>query len=211
MTADNTPVIRSQSRAIACCWWGLGLVALLTSIYAVGVLAVGVPPALQPSFEVRPGFFYVHIACGGVALILGLLQFHAGLRRRFVQWHRRTGIFYLVMVCMSGSAAFNLSFSTATGSIAGWGFRLLSIFWICATAMAYLRIIKRDITHHREWMIRSYALTLSAVTLRIELIVGLVATGGDFEVVYPVIAFACWIPNWIIAEFWIHFSRRYRQ
>ncbi len=190
------------------CWWGLGLLTLLTALYAVGVLTLGVPPALQPSFEVRPLFFHIHIACGGVALVLGLLQFHARLRRRFVRWHRRAGIIYLVMVCLSGTAGFILSFSAATGSIAGWGFRLLSIFWIFATVMAYLRIIKRDITHHREWMIRSYALTLAAVTLRFELALGLVATQGDFELVYPVIAFSCWIPNWIIAECWILFSRK---
>jgi uncharacterized membrane protein len=191
-------------------WLIIGLFVAITVCYGVVVLAVGVPLPLRPSFDARPLCFQLHIACGGVSLVVGILQFSARLRRRFVQWHRRLGILYLVMVLISGSAGFLLSFSAATGTTAAWGFRLLSVFWIVATCLAYFNIVRLNIARHREWMIRSYALTLAAVSLRIELPIGLMATGGAFDVVYPVIAYACWIPNLVIAEGWIRLSRRTR-
>ena len=48
-------------------------------------------------------------------------------------------------------------------------------------------------------MVRSYALTLAAVTLRFYLPASL-ANGLPFEAVYAVIAWACWVPNLIVAE-----------
>lgn len=51
-------------------------------------------------------------------------------------------------------------------------------------------------------MVRSYALTLPAVTLRIYLPVSLIA-GVHFMVAYPAIAWLCWVPNAIAAEWLI--------
>jgi hypothetical protein len=65
--------------------------------------------------------------------------------------------------------------------------------------MAFIRIRVRDLVSHREWMIRSFALTLAAVTLRIYLPVSLLS-GVEFLDAYPVIAWACWVPNLLIAE-----------
>jgi hypothetical protein len=50
-------------------------------------------------------------------------------------------------------------------------------------------------------MIRSYALCLAAVTLRLWLPVGL-AQGVRFEVMYPLVAWLCWVPNLMLAE-WV--------
>ncbi|MEE2908001.1 MAG: DUF2306 domain-containing protein [Planctomycetota bacterium] len=196
-----------QTRITPWFFWCLAVLVLLTVAYAAIVLKVGVPSALRPSFDDQPWWFRIHIGCGVIALLFGLLQFHAGFRRRWTLWHRRLGLVYLVMVIASGVAGFILSFSSATGVISDWGFRLLSIFWIATTVIAYWRIMNRDIAHHREWMVRSYALTLAAVTLRLELTVGLMVTNGAFDVVYPIIAYACWIPNLLVAEVWIRWTR----
>lgn len=54
-------------------------------------------------------------------------------------------------------------------------------------------------------MIRCYAMTLAAVTLRIQLGLGQ-ALDIPFEVSYPWIAWLSWVPNLIIAEWWLHRS-----
>jgi len=54
-------------------------------------------------------------------------------------------------------------------------------------------------------MIRSYSLTFAAVTLRIYLPLAF-ASGIPFEIAYPAIAWLCWVPNAIVAE-WM-FVRR---
>jgi Predicted membrane protein (DUF2306) len=51
-------------------------------------------------------------------------------------------------------------------------------------------------------MIRSYALCLAAVTLRIYLPPSLMA-GIPFEAVYPAIAWFCWVSNLVVAEWFV--------
>ena len=49
-------------------------------------------------------------------------------------------------------------------------------------------------------MIRSFALTLAAVTLRIYMPIGVTLNQGEFTLPYTIIAWACWVPNLITAE-----------
>lgn len=53
-------------------------------------------------------------------------------------------------------------------------------------------------------MIRSFALTASAITLRIYLGLG-TALQIPFEDSYPAIAWLCWVPNLIAAELYLRF------
>ena len=68
--------------------------------------------------------------------------------------------------------------------------------------MAYLAIRGGDVARHQQWMIRSFALTLAAVTLRVYLPLAF-ANQVPFEVSYPVIAWMCWVPNLIVAEWFL--------
>ena len=53
---------------------------------------------------------------------------------------------------------------------------------------------------------RNYALTLAAVTLRIELPLLQMAGGMTFDQAYATIAWMCWIPNLVLAE-WLFVER----
>ncbi len=64
---------------------------------------------------------------------------------------------------------------------------------------AYAAIRARDIELHRRWMVRNFALTFAAVTLRLWLPASVVS-GIPFEAAYPVIAWLCWVPNLLAAE-----------
>jgi hypothetical protein len=57
---------------------------------------------------------------------------------------------------------------------------------------------------HRAWMIRNFALTTAAVTLRIYLPVSMLA-GIPFGIAYPVVAWLCWLPNLFAA---LHLTAR---
>lgn len=56
-------------------------------------------------------------------------------------------------------------------------------------------------------MIRSFALTLAAVTLRLYLIL-LEFLPVEFDDGYRAISFLCWVPNWIIAELYLYQRRQ---
>jgi hypothetical protein len=55
---------------------------------------------------------------------------------------------------------------------------------------------------HRAWMLRSYALTFAAVTLRIWLPLSQIA-GIPFQEAYAAIAWLCWVPNLVVVEWFI--------
>ena len=56
-------------------------------------------------------------------------------------------------------------------------------------------------------MVRNYALTLAAVSLRVYLPLSMIA-GADFGTAYAAIAWLCWIPNLLVAEVLCNRSRR---
>ena len=60
---------------------------------------------------------------------------------------------------------------------------------------------------HRAWVLRSYALTLAAVTLRLWLPGLHVGLGLPFAEVYQTVAWLAWVPNLIVIELWLTAER----
>ena len=56
-----------------------------------------------------------------------------------------------------------------------------------------------DVAAHQRWMVRSVALTFAAVTLRLCIPLSVVL-GLPFEPSYQAIAWLCWVPNLMVAE-----------
>lgn len=105
--------------------------------------------------------------------------------------------------CMTGGiTGFALALGASTGPVSTAGFGLLAIVWTCSTAIAWRRAARRDFAAHRRWMIRSFALTFAAVTLRLYLPIA-PALPVTFEDAYRAISFLCWVPNLLLAEFYI--------
>lgn len=144
--------------------------------------------------------FYAHISCGGLALLTGWSQFSERLRLKNIGRHRLIGKIYVLAVLISGVAGLVISFFATGGLVSSLGFGLLALSWIYTDIQAYTAIRKLKIQAHRRWMIRNYALTFAAVTLRIYLPLSTVAMQIAFVPAYRVIAWMCWIPNLVIAE-----------
>lgn len=190
--------------------WGRGIlwvVAVLVALVSWRFLLAEVElvmPAMLHHAQDRPLALYAHIGLAPVALALLPLQFRVGLRRRRPGLHRWLGRLYGVSILISGAAGAVLALTTAEGAVAASGFLLLSLAWLGTTGRAVWLAMQRRIAEHRAWMIRSAALTLAAVTLRLQLPLGAATLG--FGVSYPLIAWACWVPNLVIAE-WLLRSR----
>ena len=75
-----------------------------------------------------------------------------------------------------------------------------------ATARAWRLAVRRDLVPHREWMIRSFALTFAAVTLRVYLPIAQLLP-VDLDDAYRAISFLCWVPNLIVAEAYVRTRR----
>jgi uncharacterized membrane protein len=174
--------------------------------YALVGVAIGIEkllPAMAYHVPERLAFAATHFAVGGFVLLIGPFQFLPRFRTRWPVLHRWLGRLYVAGCLFSGVAGFMLAQNTNAGPVARTGFTLLAIFWVITTSMAFLKARNQQFADHRRWMIRSYALTFAAVTLRFYLPVSLMGFGIDFAIAYPAISFACWVPNAIVAEWMI--------
>ncbi|MEQ8879328.1 MAG: DUF2306 domain-containing protein, partial [Cyclobacteriaceae bacterium] len=61
----------------------------------------------------------------------------------------------------------------------------------------------KKIEEHQRWMLRSYALTFAAVTLRLWL-PALTGLGIAFIVAYKIISWLSWVPNLLVVEWLIN-------
>jgi len=171
-------------------------------------------PALRPAFaqaifSARPVIAPTHFFCGAIALAVGAFQVNSRIRERFPKTHRWLGRLYVVAVTLGCSAAFLLAPRSSGGVIAHLGFALLAVCWGGSALNAYRHIRAGRWKLHRDWMMRSYALTFAAVTLRLYLPISRVG-GIPFEIAYPAISWLCWLPNLLVVE-WLIESRRSRR
>ena len=82
------------------------------------------------------------------------------------------------------------------------GFGTLAVLWIVTTSLAWRRAVHGRFVEHRAWMIRSFALTFAAVTLRLYLPLTFVFH-LRFDDAYRAISFLCWVPNLLLAELYL--------
>ena len=112
------------------------------------------------------GWLLLHITSGMVALLTGPWQFSRRLRQRYLQLHRVSGRVYVIAVLCGCSAAFRLAVGTTFGKAWSFGLACLAFAWATTTLMAYYAVRKKQISIHKEWMIRSYVVTFAFVTFR---------------------------------------------
>jgi uncharacterized membrane protein len=184
----------------------LVFLCLAVSLYAVavyGLLPVGalVHPDMKPAYEARAGAIALHVFSAVFALALGAFQFNAGLRASRPKLHRAMGRAYLgVGVLIGGLSGLYLAGGAFGGPVARVGFAALALAWLYTGWRAYTAIRAGEVASHRAWMLRNFALTTAAVTLRIYLPVSMLA-GIPFELAYPAIAWLCWVPNLLVAGY----------
>jgi uncharacterized membrane protein len=180
----------------------------LTTVLATGIAMYAALVLLRPGFgapfvadrrAVMPWALSAHLVGGLVALAIGPWQLNRRLRQRALGLHRWMGRGYVVAVAFGAFGGLALARVSMGGFVTHVGFGLLAVLWASATIQAYVRIRAGDQVEHRRWMIRSYALTLAAVTLRIDLPLSQLA-GIPFDEAYQAISWACWVPNLVVTE-----------
>jgi uncharacterized membrane protein len=175
------------------------LIALTSLRYFLLSPEVAIGPPLAQRFNEYMTPLLFHAGGGVVALSLGAWSFWGTFRNRYLGLHRWLGRVYLLAVLVGGMAGFYMALTAFGGLPTRIGFLMLAALWLTTGAMAYLRIRQGDVRAHREWMIRNYALTFSAVMLRVWLPLFL-SLGYDFPEAYATVAWLSWAPNLLAAE-----------
>jgi len=107
-----------------------------------------------------------HGLAGAVVLCLGASQFSARLRQRHARVHRTLGRCYVAGVALSAPIGVYISMlhNALPEQIA---IVTQASLWLVTTAVAFYCIRRRNFALHRQWMIRSYAITLIFVVDRL--------------------------------------------
>lgn len=153
--------------------------------------------------------FWIHVFTSMPALLAGFTQFAPWLLAKRPKLHRLMGRVYVFTVCfVTGPSSLVMAFYANGGITSRIAFATLALLWLATTAMGWRTALRRDWGSHRKWMIRSYALTLSAITLRIWKYLIVFAFAPPPMDVYRVVAWLGFVPNILFAEWWIRRGRK---
>jgi hypothetical protein len=162
------------------------------------------PPILANAFA-KP-FLLLHVAGGVAALLVAPLQFVRSVRTRWPAFHRATGRLYLLACAIGSPAGFMLAMGTTAGPVAAVGFAIPALLWPAFTWLGWRAAVDRRFEDHRDWMLRSWAITATAITLRL-MLPAAALLGLDFLPAYRVISWLAWTTNLALFEFHIRRTR----
>lgn len=184
-------------------WVLMSILVLGTAAYALKYFQPGMPNAFQPDvYKIYALELRVHIAGGVIAALAGLTQFWGNFRNNHKKIHRWFGFTYITAVAISAPAAFILATVSQGGLVTHVGFGILAILWPFTTFKALYHVTRGEIELHKQWMIRSYALTFAFVILRAWLGT-FIASGVPIDEAYQTVSWLCWVPNLLIVEYFI--------
>lgn len=148
--------------------------------------------------------FYVHVFVSTAVLLAGLLQFSPRVLRKHVRVHRASGYVYaFTVIVLSGPSGLIMGYYANGGMYAKISFVLLAMLWIVFTLLAVIYVRQGKWQAHADMMVRSYALTLSALTLRLyAYLLDVLMIDIHPRTAYIWIAWLSWTLNLLIAE-WI--------
>lgn len=192
--------------------WLFGIMAFLAvGIAAYALLFYGNPDGIKDQGFVTakgsmPALWYtvlwIHAVSAGLALGIGWLQFMKRIRQRTPNVHRAIGYVYATMITAAGITGLYLAYYASGGLSAQLGFGALSVTWLYTLYHSLKSIIvDRNPRAHGQWMLRNYALSCAAISLRIMLPLAGVLWGlTDMNDTFGVIAWLAWVPNLLVAE-----------
>ena len=200
MNATAATATRSHSRAlISATLTGLALLAVwFIARSALPYFNVS-PDHYGPYFWPRRWGLVLHIAGGVIALTVGLAQLWLGLTNRVAALHRALGKLYVGVIVVASIAGFYLALTITGNAPYAAGLFFLCVAWVITTSMAVLAIRRRNLHQHREWMMRSYAVTFAFVTFRFG-VDTLASQGLPISDAQAIMAWACWAIPLLLLE-----------
>lgn len=153
--------------------------------------------------------FFSHVFSSVLVLVAGIVQFSTWVRVRFPIIHRKIGILYVTTILLiSAPSGFIMAIHANGGIPSKISFALQALLWLFFTWSAFRSALQKNWEKHRAMMIRSFALTLSAVSLRAFKWLIVHIWGLPPMDTYQIVAWLGWGVNFVIAEIVISIGKR---
>jgi uncharacterized membrane protein len=196
------------SRRARAVWWSLLIGATVMGLYAWRYALprpFSLVNALRNNF-LHPREMTIHAITASLALLIAPWQLSDRLRGSRPRIHRWLGRIYVGDVVMAWLVSLVLAPSAAGGIASATDFFLIGALWIGFTGLGALAIRVGDIGAHRRWMLRSFALAWSPVTMHLYVLLAMTLRSIlplpsiPFEVVYPIGLWLSLLTNLVVVE-----------
>lgn len=191
-----------------------GVFIVVLRALSLAQMSDALPPAdadfarYDRGFALWPGLTWLHIVPALVFVILGPLQFVAKIRLKHIKLHRWCGRIYVASGLLVGVTALILCIVLNFGGPAEISaVTFFSSLFLIFLGLAVFRIRRREVSAHREWMIRAFALGLAVATMRPMAGILLALTGLPFSEILGITFWLGFSLHLLIAELWINITR----
>ncbi len=151
-------------RLFTIAWWAV--IIGLSIYFFLENVAVYLTGFKSTSFINNPFWVGLHLIGGTLALLFGPIQFSKWVRTKHLPFHRLTGKIYIIGAFIAGLSALRLSLISSCEPCRVSLF-ILAVLVIGTTFSAWWSVKKKNVTVHRQFMIRSYICVFSFVAVRI--------------------------------------------
>lgn len=150
--------------------------------------------------------FYSHIFTSIIVLLSGAILFSNFILKKYSRLHRYAGRTYVfLLLLIAAPSGMVMSFHANGDWLTKVSFLILTPLWWWFTWKGFRSALQKDFKAHRIWMMRSYALTLSAISLRAyQMFLGTFFF-MDPEVQYLLVSWISWVGNLLVVEIWIYY------
>lgn len=189
ITSKTTDVTREKFN-----WPIVSMLLVLTGIPAIPAMFILTLVLLGPTVigdmanVINTQYFYTPAAIllhGGSGIVFFLtmpFQFSPRLRYKFTAWHKMAGRLTLIsgyLMAISGVWMHHVLFPDQLGANY-MSLVVMSVAMCVSFSIAFVHILRRQVTLHKRWMVRAVAITLAAITsLFVDILVNLVFSSFD--------------------------------
>ena len=160
----------------------------------------------QTEVHERPEYlriFYLHVYTSIFVLLSGFFAIF-GKNFGIQNFHKTSGkVYVFTLLIFSAPSGIYMGFFANGGVFSMISFIILGVLWWFSTFRAYRLVREKRFKLHQQWMWRSFALTLSAITLRMWKVIIVYFFQPNPIDVYQIVAWLGWIPNMLLVEFLI--------
>ncbi|BFT73795.1 DUF2306 domain-containing protein [Paenibacillus sp. P36] len=151
------------------------VVLIVYSIYANFVFDLRATAFLSQKIDLKRALhvavwlkvMHVHVAFACLAMIAGAINFSSILLKKYRKFHRLNGYLYVLSVMIVDLTSGYMAPYATGGKASSMAFNLLNIIWMFLIIMAIVKIRKKQVNHHRKWMIRSYAFVFTNFSIHL--------------------------------------------
>ncbi len=148
--------------------------------------------------------FFSHVFTSIFVLLSGIPQFSETIRNRYPKIHQVLGKIYVFLILFVASpSGLIMGFHGNGGTLSIIAFIFQAVLWFVFTLMAFEYAKQRKWQKHKDFMLRSFALTLSAITLRLLKWIIVSTLAPPPMDTYRFVSWAGWAVNLILVEIYL--------